>query len=339
MNSKSPLKLAEVRAMIKKHDRKNLEFIIAQMYKMIPKDRKIDNDVNSLIENPEKFANKSKVSKKGKTMRPFNKVEKEVLFFEDNAYEQNYMVPNRSIKKADRPKWRFVVKRLYKELNEYAKQEEYIQKAADNLLKLYEVLTYACGYYLFRTYDAFESVGIEQTVFYRSIIEKYNETMERDAFISKSIDIMFDNYLNRNTLYSDLMILFLEYIQTPDMLYLTIDISEKKRQELVKNKKSTNYHYEYEVKEKLNNYTKLIFRCYARLYEFDNAIIDYQKNMIESSEEVKLYILVWLLLDYKQKDLILKIITEAEKKISLREGLIKMKNYILENDELPKYMF
>ncbi len=339
MNSKSPLKLAEVRAMIKKHDRKNLEFIIAQMYKMIPKDRKIDNDVNSLIENPEKFANRSKVSKKGKTMRPFNEVEKEVLFFEDNAYEQNYMVPNRSIKKADRPKWRFVVKRLYKELNEYAKQEEYIQKAADNLLKLYEVLTYACGYYLFRTYDAFESVGIEQTVFYRSIIEKYNETIERDAFISKSIDIMFDNYLNRNTLYSDLMILFLEYIQTPDMLYLTIDISGKKRQELVKNKKSTKYQYEYEVNEKLNNYTKLIFRCYARLYEFDNAIIDYQKNMIESSEEVKLYILVWLLLDYKQKDLILKIITEAEKKISLREGLVKMKNYILKNDELPKYMF
>ena len=339
MNSKSPLKLAEVRAMLKKHDRKNLEFIIAQLYKMIPRDKKIDNDVNSLIEYPEKFANSSKTSKKGKKKRPFNEVEKEVLFFEDNAYEQNYMAPNRSIKKADRPKWRFVVKRLYKELNEYAKQEEYIQKAADNLLKLYEVLTYACDYYLFNTYDAFDSVGIEQTVFYRSIIEKYNETMERDGFISKSIDIMFENPLNRYTLYSSLMTMFLEYIQTPDMLYLTIDITKQKRQKLAKSKKSTKSGFEYEVKENLNNFTELIFRCYANLYEFDNAVNDYQQNMIESGEEVKLYILVRLLFEYQQKDIILKIIAEAEKKISLREGLIKMKKFILKKDELPEYMF
>ena len=272
-------------------------------------------------------------------MRAFNEVEKEVLFFEDNAYEQNYLVPNRTIRKADRSKWRFVVKRLYKELNEYAKQKEYIEKAADNLLKLYEVLTYACDYYLFNSYDTFESVGIEQAVFYRSIIEKYNETMERDAFISKSIDIMFDNPLNRYTLYSGLMKVFLEYIQTPDMLYLTIDISKQKRQKLAKSKKSTKSGYEYEVEEKLNNYTELIFRCYANLYEFDNAVNDSQQNMIESSEEVKLYVLVRLLKEYNQKDIILKIITEAENKISLREGLIKLKKYILKNNELPKFMF
>ena len=61
--------------------------------------------------------------------------------------------------------------------------------------------------------------------------------------------------------------------------------------------------------------------------------------MIESSEEVKLYVLVRPLEEYNQKDIILKIITEAENKISLREGLIKMKKYILKNNELPKFMF
>ncbi len=339
MRSKQVLKLSEVRELIKKHDRKDLEFIIAQLYKMISKDKKIDNDVASLIENPGKFANSSKTSKKGKTMRPFDDVEKEVLFFEANAYEQNYMIPNRSIKKADRPKWRFVVKRLYKELNEYAKQEEYIQKAADNLLKLYEVLTYACGYYLFNAYDAFDSVGIAQETFFQSVVDKYNKTQEREAFISKSIDIMFDNFLNRYTLYSDLMLIFLEYIQTPDMLYLTIDISRQKRQKLANTEKTTKGDYEYEVEKKLNNYTELVFRCYASLYEFDNALSDYQKYAIEREEEVKLYILVSLLFGYEKKDLILKLITENEKKMALRERLIKMKNYILEKDELPKYMY
>ena len=338
MKSKPPLKLTEVRALIKKHDRKDLEFIIAQLYKMIPKDKKIDNDTASLIENPEKFANSSKSQKKSKVMRPFEEVEKEVLFFETNAYEQNYMIPNRSIKKADRPKWRFVVKRLYKELNEYAKQEDYIKKTADLLLKLYEVLTYSCGFYLFNSYDSFDSVGIAQETFFQSVIEKYNKTLDREAFVSKSIDIMFDNFLNRYTLYSGLMLVFLEFVQIPDMLNLTIEITRQKRDKLQKSKPSKKTD-EYFITEKNNNYTELIFRCYANLCEFDNALDDFNKNMKEDSEEIKLYILIRLLLEYGEKDLILNLLVEGGKKMRLRDGLIKMKNYIIQKNKLPDYMF
>ncbi len=338
MKSKPPLKLTEVRALIKKHDRKDLEFIIAQLYKMIPKDKKIDNDTASLIENPEKFANSSKSQKKSKVMRPFEEVEKEVLFFETNAYEQNYMIPNRSIKKADRPKWRFVVKRLYKELNEYAKQEDYIKKTADLLLKLYEVLTYSCHYYLFNSYDSFESVGINQDDFYRAIIEKYNKTLDRKGFIAKAIDIMLDNSLNRYTLYSGLMLVFLEFVQIPDMLNLTIEITRQKRDKLQKSKPSKKTD-EYFITEKNNNYTELIFRCYANLCEFDNALDDFNKNMKEDSEEIKLYILIRLLLEYGEKDLILNLLVEGGKKMRLRDGLIKMKNYIIQKNKLPDYMF
>ena len=338
MKSKTPLKLSEVRALIKKHDRKDLEYIIAQMYKMIPKDKKTDYDVASLIENPAKYGMTSKTAKKEKQLRPFDEVEKEVNFFVENAYEQNYLAPNRRIKKADRPKWRFVVKRLYKELNEYAKQEEYITKAADNLLKLYEVLTYSCHYYLFNSYDSFESTGIDQDDFFRAIIEKYNKILDRKDFIAKAIDIMFDNPLNRYTLYSGLMLVFLEFVQIPDMLNLTIEITRHKRDKLLKSKpsKETDKYY---ITEKINNYTELIFRCYANLYEFDNALNDFNKNMIEDSEEIKLYILIRLLMDYGEKDLILNLLVEGEKKMRLREGLIKMKNYIVQKNKLPDYMF
>ncbi len=102
-----------------------------------------------------------------------------------------------------------------------------------------------------------------------------------------------------------------------------------------KDKKTDKYY----ITEKINNYTELIFRCYANLYEFDNALNDFNKNMIEDSEEIKLYILIRLLMDYGEKDLILNLLVEGEKKMRLREGLIKMKNYIIQKNKLPDYMF
>ncbi len=331
------LKIGEVRKLIKKYKKEDLEYIIAEMYKIIPKNIKIDNNIADLISTPALVKNMPKEKKHVNKTRPFNDITSEVDFFVKNAYAQNYLAPNHTISKKDRPKWRFVVKRLYKELNEYAIKEEYINEAANNMGKLYGVLIYGCEYYLFSSDDPFNSVGIGQTEFLDNLLNLYNKTLEKDDFISRAVDIMFNNYLDRNTLYSDLMKIFLKYITIPDLYYKTIEITDNKRKTLL-NSKPGNRTEEYSKRRKLNNYTELIFRCYFKLYEYDNALSFFEKNYMETSKEIKLYVLISILMEYKEKDIILRELTLAEKKFKLRDSLIRLKDHIKTYNKLPNYL-
>jgi succinate dehydrogenase flavin-adding protein (antitoxin of CptAB toxin-antitoxin module) len=338
MKENNILNISEVRSLIQQHKREELEYIIAEMYKMIPKEKKTDGNLSELIKSPAKAKTDRKKSKaKAKKQRPFEEVLAEVEFFVDNAYAQNYLVPNRTISKKERPKWRFVVKRLYKELNEYTADEKYIKEAADALKELYEVMTYSCGYYLFNAYEPFDSIGISQPDFYFSVINAFHTFLPKDSFISRSIDLMFDNQLNRWTLYSTLMVSFLEFIIIPDLYYKTIKIADHKRTSILE-KHPSKKNMEYEIRNKINNYTELIFRCYFGLFEYDNALSDYKRYHIESDEEVKLYVLISLLMEFQAKEIILKKLTDQEKKIKLRPRLIEIKNYILEHNKLPDYL-
>jgi len=334
------LKINEVRTLVKKHKREDLEYIIAELYKAIPKQKVIDHDIADLITHPEKMRSQRKTKKPSVRLRPFSEIEKETEKFVSNAYNQYYLIPNRVVKKSERSKWRFLVKRLYKELIQYGKQEEYQKQSAELLKKLYEVLTYSCAYTLFTAYDSFDSTGIEQTAFFLSVIDIYHKFQDKPDFISSTIDLIINNSLNRYTLYSDLMNVFLEYMNIPDLLYTTIEKSKEKREILMNTiPVNRNWSTDYKLKEKKNNCTELIFRSYAGLFEFDNALTDFKKYYIEDNNEVKLYVLVRLLMEFDEKDLILNELQEAEKQIKIRQSLIELKNFILQNDYLPEYIY
>jgi len=334
------LKLTEVRAALKMHKKEDLEFIVAEIYKMLPKEKKIDYNIAQLIKNPAQVKDEPKKRTNSKHLRSFEEIQTEVENFVSNAYEQNYLIPNRNVQKSDRSKWRFVVKRLYKELIPYGRKEEYRPRASGLLEKIYEVLCYSCGYQLFSAYDSFESVGIEQTDFFRSVIDIYEKFLDKDAFIKKSITLIINNYLNRYTLYSGLIIEFIECLNIPDLHYRAIEFAKQKWEEIkmVKAGKSDGGS-QYEKTKKLNNLTEIIFRSYAELDEFDNAIAYFTKHQIEHEQEILLYVLIQLLMGYNKTELVLNELTKAENdKIKLRERLLKLKVFIEKNDKLPKYL-
>jgi hypothetical protein len=338
-NNETILKIAEVRKLIKGQKRDKLELLAEELYKMLTKAQKIDNNVAELLQNPGKEAAKAKTRKEDK-LRPFGEVKTETIRFIDNAYAQNYLAPNRVVAKKDRPKWRFVAKKLYKELISHSQQAPNEKEAAELLEKLYVMLCYSCGYVLFTAYDPFESVGVAQTEFFDNVFQAIDRVTEKPEMIDKSIDLIVNNSLNRYTLYEELMDILLKHLATVDMKYLLIENCKSKRAvHSAKKPKSNRTLDEYDHKYLLNNLTKLIFKTYASLYETKNGIADYIAHYQEKTPEVKLYILVSLLFNYNEKELIQEVLEEAIKqKIVLRQSLLNLLNHIQSKNSLPKYI-
>jgi len=333
------MKINELRELIKKHKREELEYLVAELYKILTKAQKENNDIDALLTKPSKDI-AGKTNGKNKE-RSFDEVKKEALAFVDHAREGFYLFPNRIVSKKDRSKWRFVVKRLFKEISNAAENKDNALEASEVLGKVYELLCYSCGYTTFTAYDTFESVGIAQSDFFNRVLILSEKVKEKEQFIEIGIKLIVNNYLNRYTLYSELMEILIRYLPIPDLKYTAIKIARKVLED-VKNKnevKKGDSLSEYHKKEMINNLGEFIFRCYAHLYEFDNATEAFKQIHFEKDEEVKLYILISLLFEFEQKELILKEIEMAMKNgMKIRSRLTDLKKHIKDFDKLPDYL-
>src|SRR3990172_323369 len=152
------MKMSEVRRAIEKYSEDQLRTIVLGLYKAIPNSVKEEHRVDALLMNPDSL--KQRTPKTRQQDGPDIGVLKvETEQFVDHAYKQYYFAPNRFVSKQNRPKWRFVVKRLYKGLLAASADEGDIPEAANLLEKLYQLLCYSCSYTLFSAYDSFRSVG------------------------------------------------------------------------------------------------------------------------------------------------------------------------------------
>jgi hypothetical protein len=316
------------------------------MYKLIPNEKKTDYNIDDWIQKPPKKDNKEGKVKlvKPKKIRSILEISAEVEFFCSNAYAQNYLVPNHSIPKKERPKWRFLVKRLYKEILDAIDAGNHPLSCANELLKLYKVLTYSCHWQLFRSYDSFESVGIGQLDFFGKIVNLYRNHKDLNDFVSETIRLIIDNPLNRYTLHSGLINGFIDHCNTPDLLDLCIQQAEITRNEVLLEPDKVKVFYSsfkqnkgelsYEKREKINILTQIGFKARVKLFEYETAIAYFNEQHIERSKEVKLYILVSLLFQYRLKD---HIKNEIERNIAInpRKALLDLLHYIKENNDLP----
>ncbi len=335
------MKIEEVRDIIEKYSQEQLTLIVTEIYKTLPKAIKEDNDIDSIIKNPE--VKKESRKKTHKTKIPDIKLlENETVRFVENAYNQYYLVPNTFVSKRERSKWRFLVKRLFKELSLAASIDTNLPLSSQLLEKLYILLCYSCGYILFTAYDPFQSVGIEQYKFFHRILSLKFQHEDRIDFITNALLLMINNSLNRYTLYIDLMYVILEFLKTPDMREMTIkkcsDLIETVKNEPLSTEEE--WRSKYDKEKKLNNLTEMGFLCYSQLYEYDEAISYFKMNYNEKNSEIALYILLNLLYIIKQKKYFLR-----EYEIALKDGILprenlkKMYNYIKEKDEFPEYSY
>ncbi len=333
------MKIAEVRNILKGHSDEQLRLIIAELYKAIPKAIKEDINIDMMINSPDALKGSKEKTVKNKTP-DIKSLQFETEEFVANAESLCYSIPNRIVPKKERPKWRFVVKRLYKNLSKAADVEANLPLAGKSLEKLYTLLCYSCDYVIFNTYDSFESIGIEQIEFFHKTLSINFRYQNKIDFISNAIELMVKNGLNRYTLYSELMDVILEFLKTTDMRELAI----KKCSEMIKEEQNTQtkevsvWQKDYAKERRINNLTEMGFLCYSQLYEYDNAIIYFKRNYIKEDKEVALYILLGLIYKIKQKEYFLREYEIAlEEGVTPRNSLEKMYNYVKDNDEFPEY--
>ena len=341
LRKKNNMKVGELREKLAKLKKDEIIKLAVEFYKAIPKSKKEDRDIDELVNNPHK-----KKKTRSKSQLSIELIEFEVYEFIDNARDQYYLIPNRIVPKKERATWRFKVKKWYKELINTKRTDLNLALQSRLLSDLYELICESCGYQYFTAYDSFQSIGVEQREFYKSVITLLQEAKGKRESLEKGIKLIIDNYLNRYTLYSELMEVLISTLTVPDLKYYGIEIVKKLLVEanLKSNPKKKNKGWghsaeEYKKKRRIQNLAELGYRLSASLFEFDEAIAFYKKNYKGEDAEVRLYVLVHLLFQKGEKDRIVNEIEAAiKKRIKPREGLLKLLKEIKEKGELPKYM-
>jgi hypothetical protein len=337
------MKVDELRVKLLKLDQKDLIRIAVEFYKLIPKSKKEDNNLDTLIDSPEVAMAKPAVVA---MYRSIEAIEAEVNTFMTNAREQNYLMPNRIIPKKERSTWRFKVKAWYKEIVNIKNASVDILKQAEVLSNLYQLLCDACRYQYFSSDDPFNSVGITQTDFYRSVLQLIDKAQGQAGVVNKGIGLIVNNDLSTMTLYSDLMDEFILMLGNPDVKYAAIDLVNKMVAENKKPsapKKSSyydNFGETYRIESKNNNLAEFGYKLYASLFDYEEAIQLYKKHAKQSDSEVKLYILIRLLFQNRQKEYIKLELQEAAKAgEKLRPALAKLLKTLENTDVLPEHLY
>ncbi|MCB9267622.1 MAG: hypothetical protein H6558_21575 [Lewinellaceae bacterium] len=337
------MKVGELRTKLSKLNKGQVVKLAAEFYKLIPKKKRIDAGIDALVDNPDEGLRKA--TKNKSTTLSLDEIELDIENFLADAREQYYLAPNQVIPKRERPKWRFKVMKWYKELINLKRADKDAEKQVGLLSDLYELMCEACGYQYFSADDPFRSIGIEQTDFYKAVLDIREEAMGKTGLVDKGISLIMDNYLDRNTLYSDLMMVLVEKLSTPDLKYAAIDKSkqllkdngfdpEKRKKESFSFSSDSFY-----KKERNNNLTELIFRLHVQLDEHEEAIDFFKSHHYEHSEEIKLYVLIRTLFGYREKDYIIRELeTAIENGIQPRENLLELLKHARTDGALPKYM-
>ena len=330
------MKISEVRSTIEDYSKDQLKLIVAHLYKAIPKAVKEENNIDGVIADPDSLA-QPRPKTRQKELPDTELLKDDAETFIEDAYNQYYFAPNQFVHKRDRPKWRFIVKRFYKDILASASDESSIPEAAALLEKLYKLLCHSCAYILFSAYDPFQSVGIEQAEFLRKVLALKYQCQSAQVFIKGALLSLVNDPLNRYTLHKDLMEVILEFTKTTDLKEATIaqcgSLIATIKSQPVSNKDNM---ASYAKRDKINMLTVMAFLCYARLYEYANAISYFKANYREADPEVALYLLLKLLYGLNQKDYFLQEYKKAvECGVNPRDSLKKAYNTTKEQGELP----
>lgn len=337
--------VSELRELLKKYKEDDLRLIVTELYKSIPKKMREDKDIDELLKDVHTTLRIGKTEKTQNKQIDFVALKPKVDLFLDYAYKQYYFAPNSYVHKKERPKWRFIVKGFINDLQTIPLEDPQGKTATDLLVKLYEMLSYACAYYIFNTENPFSSVGIGQSELLDIVVKRMLGNGIDKESVKTAIKITISSYPNRNTVTSLQISTLVSNFKSTDFKEIAIEQAKALKEELVrqspnpKKKPISSNLSEYEREEKINNLVETVFKLYISLCEYDKAIQYFNSNYIEWNKEVNLYILLDMLIHYRLKEHWLSVYESAVKKgINPRGALQKTYQYIRENNELPDYI-
>lgn len=334
--------LQQVRELLNQYTEEDLRLLLCEIYKSIPKKIREEKDIDEMIADIHAYKRIGQINREQNKKIDITELKPKIEQFIDFAYKQYYYAPNSYVHKKERPKWRFHVKAFIKDLENIPNEELEGREATTLLKRIYGMLSYACAYYIFNTENPFRSVGIEQTVLLDKVIRRLLGQGIDSKCIKTAIELVINSYVDRDTLSSSLIIVFVNNLKTADAKEMAITQCGLVKNELTltqgKSIKQASSSERYWRTEKINNLTETVFRIYMSLCEYEKAIKYYHANHLERDKEISLYILLRLLEDHECMDYWIKEYKLAkEKGIELRASLQREYDYILENKKFPDY--
>lgn len=254
--------------------------------------------------------------------------------FIKNARDHNYFAPNQIIHKKDRPKWRFVVKRLYKSLIILSQNPEDLPETSRLLTELYKVMREACRVYLFNTEDPFASVGIDQMEFYMNVVAVLAQTGTPEQWIKEALLLTLEPTV---TLDHSLRVVLIEMLISAPLKEIAIGLCEQMRKLRIA-PAMHGLDQKYYLKGRNNALTELIFMLNMVLGEKETAIMDFKSNYKDSDHEIGLYVLLRQLFNYREKELWLRQYENGlQQNVQPRKSLVETYKYIKETGDFPQY--
>jgi len=331
------MRIAEVRELLAKYSPEQLQVIIAEIYKSIPQAVKLDKDIDGIIKDPDCTQVSGRRKKTEKKPQDLSVMKMEIQTFAENAKAFYYTSPNSVVPKCERSKWRFKVKRWYKDLQSAAANRDNTAQAGALLEQLYDLLCYACDYIIFTTEDPFQSAGIPQAEFFRTILAVKRRVQDTKTFVQQAISLMMQNSLNHYSLREELMLVALEFIETPDAIHLAIQSCETGIEEEVANPTAPRDGWSdsgYRSKKIINDYVRMAFLCYNALHDIDKGIELFNLQYRETNPEIRLFVLTHILAGCNQPEVFQREFGKARKTgVKPRKELMKIYRAVKENGE------
>ncbi|PIY08950.1 MAG: hypothetical protein COZ18_09675 [Flexibacter sp. CG_4_10_14_3_um_filter_32_15] len=347
------MKVTELRKKLAELKKDEIIKLAVEFYKLVPKSKKEDNNLDNLIENP----NQPKPTKQKNTPLNWEELEKEINLFITHAKEQYYVYPNKIVSKKERSTWRFKVKNWYKILINPKQKDVKPELQIRLLTNLYELLCEACDYVYFSGDNPFQSIQVEQTVFFKALIVLIQEKIGKTESVNKGIELIINNPIDRNTLETYLATELISTLQIPDLKQAGIDkvksMLEKRIEKLhlyqkeLKEKRSktkkvshsfTYDSLEYKMKSKINDLTLIGLMFYESLYRIKDGITFYNANYLDT-DEIKLYVLVReIFRDEYRNEIKNEIETAIKNGTEPRKGLLNTLKIINDGEKLPRWL-
>ena len=311
------MKVDELRTALGKYDTIVLKEIAVELYKMIPKLRKEDSGLDELL--LDFIKEKSNPAKKDIPVN-FETLKAEIEQFLVYADMQYYLAPNKYVRKEQRSKWRFEVKRFIKELIKIGGENS--EEAGSLLVNVYSMLSYGCHYCIFSTENPFSSVGYEQVELLSLVLKKIFYSGFSLNAIKSAVFLTLDSNVNWNTLHRNLMSVLVDILKTIDTKEMALLQCIAYRNEYDSYNSAKNIFKEsdrsgYRRKEHRNHAVELYLLLKFSLYEYDDGIDYFWKNYVElRDQEITLYCLLTYFLSGDDKRMNSLWIREYEKAVA-----------------------
>ncbi len=310
--------VSEIRKELKKYNHKELEDIILELYKRIPKKKKEEYNIDDYIKN---------ISIKNKEKQivnlPFTELKKEIISFLDCVDNGYYSSPNRVISKKERSGYRFKIKKYYKSLVDISIDSKDFVEATDLLIEIFKRLSIGSNTLLFVNWETFRALGVAQDEYYDVIIKRIlslGYTKENLKFCIDLLEVPKDPY----ELSYDMFEVFIENLKALDDKLLAIDIINTKVEgfnteiKAIKDKYSSK---KYDLEEIKNCFAKSSLEIYCDIGEAAKGIKYFDKYYTGIEKEVKEYILLEMLDKLSLKEEWIKEYESKMNKIDFRESL------------------